>query len=891
MRAPYAEQGVFVQLAKIPRRSRFYECMDIFVHQGWAVVRSIQQLKGNAMRNLLGCLSGLMPKPMRQVTTLGGVAATRQNRWSNIRLSNKWATLCAGTLLWLIGTPGFGAIIDSGPMNQAVPSNGTLAQVLWNRIDLNMVTGETLTVPIANTLGFFDVAISTGSSNTLLFTTGYNNSFVGQTSARALPAGTVIGPSSQFSSEAVSEIGDSGLLPLTQNYGLRFRNDSTGIDNYGYVQVEISNPQDRVVRITRYAYENTGQAIIIPSLSLPTQLTASDPKFARPSTFARGGTCSINGAVTPYRTHTFRLETAQDVNLSAVVADGAEISPPGADTFMVLYGPGRFDPASPCTNAIVSNDDAAGTPQSAITASQLPPGIYTLVLSSFGPSPNALPWTYRIASNVNLIQPITSGLLNFNNSLFNRPEQFAEGQACSVSGQRVHYRTHRFTLAAPQSVTISALAEEGAEIKGAPDADTFMVLYGPGEFNPAQPCNNAIIANDDAAGVSTRSRISTAPLQPGNYTLVFTSFRNTPFGPTSLPWPYTLAANVGLQRSPTDQTPAFDLNADSNTDLLFRNTTTGQISGWLMNGSTATATAGLLPPGAWTITHTADFNNDGKSDLVFRNDDGSVTLWLMNGLSVVSSAGLIGPDPNWRVTYVGDFNGDGKADILWRNTNGAVTLWLMDGMTVTSTASLLGPDPNWQVTHVADFNGDGKADLLWRNTNGSVTQWLMSGTSIANATSLLGPDPSWSVTHTADLNGDGKADLLWRNTNGAVIAWLMNGTAVTSTAGLLGADPHWRITHVGDFNGDGKSDILWRNTNGSVTQWLMFGTSIANATSLLGPDPNWQVTHLGDFNGDGKADLVWRNTTDGSITVWLMNGTAVSSTAGILGAGAWAVVP
>jgi uncharacterized delta-60 repeat protein len=334
-----------------------------------------------------------------------------------------------------------------------------------------------------------------------------------------------------------------------------------------------------------------------------------------------------------------------------------------------------------------------------------------------------------------------------------------------------------------------------------------------------------------------------------------------------------------------------DLDGNSKSDLLFRNTSTGQISAWLMNGSTATSTAGLVSPGAWTITHTADFNNDGKSDLLFRNDDGSVTLWLMNGLSVMSSAGLIGPDPNWRVTHVGDFNGDGKADILWRNTNGAVTLWLMDGTTILSSAGLIGADPNWSVSHVADFNGDGKADLLWRNTNGSVTQWLMFGTSVANATALLGPDPSWSVTHTADLNGDGKADLLWRNTNGTVIAWLMNGTAVASTAGLLGADPNWRITHVGDFNGDGKSDILWRNTNGSVTQWLMFGTSIANATSLLGPDPNWSVTHLGDFNGDGKADLVWRNTTDGSITMWLMNGTATTSTAGILGPSPWVIVP
>jgi uncharacterized protein (DUF1800 family) len=334
-----------------------------------------------------------------------------------------------------------------------------------------------------------------------------------------------------------------------------------------------------------------------------------------------------------------------------------------------------------------------------------------------------------------------------------------------------------------------------------------------------------------------------------------------------------------------------DLSADGKSDLIFRNDSTGQISAWLMNGSASTAQAGLVGPGNWTVTHTADFNGDGKADLLFRNDDGSVTLWLMNGLNVVGSIGLIGADPNWRVSHVGDFNGDGKADILWRNTNGAVTLWLMDGATVTGRVGLLGADPLWSVSHVADFNGDGKADILWRNTNGAVTVWLMNGAAVSNATGILGPDPNWLVSHVADLNGDGKSDLLWRNTNGAVTAWLMNGTSVSSAMGLLGPDPEWRVSHTGDFNGDGKSDLLWRHSNGAVTIWLMNGTSIASTTGILGPDPNWRVTHLGDYNGDGKADLLWRNTQDGAITMWLMNGTTTLSAAGILGASSWSVVP
>jgi FG-GAP-like repeat/Divergent InlB B-repeat domain len=340
-------------------------------------------------------------------------------------------------------------------------------------------------------------------------------------------------------------------------------------------------------------------------------------------------------------------------------------------------------------------------------------------------------------------------------------------------------------------------------------------------------------------------------------------------------------------------TTGTDLSADGKSDLIFRNSATGQINAWLMNGTAATAQTSFVGPGNWTVTHTADFNGDGKADVLYRNDDGAVSLWLMNGLAVAGSAGLLGPDANWRVSHVGDFNGDGKADILWRHTNGAVTLWLMDGTAVTSAIGLLGPDANWRVSHIGDFDGDGKTDILWRNnSNGAVNLWLMNGGTVTSAVGLLAANPDWQVSHLGDFNGDGKTDILWRNnSNGAVNLWLMNGGAVTSAVGLLAANPDWQVSHTADFNGDGKADLLWRHTNGAVGQWLMNGGSVLSAASLLGADPNWRVTHTGDYNGDGKADLVWRNASDGSINMWLMNGAAILSAAGILGATTWGVVP
>jgi alpha-tubulin suppressor-like RCC1 family protein len=339
-----------------------------------------------------------------------------------------------------------------------------------------------------------------------------------------------------------------------------------------------------------------------------------------------------------------------------------------------------------------------------------------------------------------------------------------------------------------------------------------------------------------------------------------------------------------------------DVNGDLKSDLLFRNTQTGQVTAWLMNGTATISTVGILPPSATSVRGVADFDDDGFADLLVTKNDGTATIMYMdrNGIDATSSSNLLGFNSNWQITQSGDFTGYGLTDILARQSTGSVTLWLMGGFRSNGPQPIQGPDPNWRVTHVADFNGDGKADILWRSVDGAVRLWLLdnlydpASTTIVN---LLGPEPNWSISHVGDFNGDGKADILWRSNSGAVTLWLMDGATVTSAVGLLGPDPNWSITHVGDFNGDGKADILWRKNDGSVTQWLMNGNSVTSTVGLLGADPNWRVTHLGDYDGDGKADILWRNTVDGSITMWLMNGAAIATAAGILGPGPWVVVP
>ncbi len=237
-----------------------------------------------------------------------------------------------------------------------------------------------------------------------------------------------------------------------------------------------------------------------------------------------------------------------------------------------------------------------------------------------------------------------------------------------------------------------------------------------------------------------------------------------------------------------------DFNGDGNADILWRNTTTGDIAIWEMNGTTIlnANTAGLgNVPTAWSIVGTGDFNGDGMADILWRNTTtGDLAIWEMNGTTILNAntAGVGNVPLNWTVVGVGDFNGDGKADILWRNNNGNVAIWLMNGTTLTNanTATFGNMPASWSVAGTGDFNGDRMSDILWRDTSGNIAIWEMNGTTITNAnTSGVGNlSTVWTVAETGDFDGNGKSDILWRDTSGDIAIWFMNGTTIASGAGL-----------------------------------------------------------------------------------------------------------
>ena len=283
----------------------------------------------------------------------------------------------------------------------------------------------------------------------------------------------------------------------------------------------------------------------------------------------------------------------------------------------------------------------------------------------------------------------------------------------------------------------------------------------------------------------------------------------------------------------------------------------------------------------------SDFNADGKSDLLWRNSStGDTYAWLMNGLTIGSSGYLPQvTDQNWQIAGIGDLDGDGKADIVWRNSStGENDVWLMNGLSITSDAYLPAvSDANWKIVGVSDLNGDGKADILWRNAaTGENYLWLMNGMSVSSGGYLpTVADQNWKVAGLGDLNGDSKADVVWRNTStGETYAWLMNGLSLASGGYLTTvADQNWKIQGVADLDGNGKADVVWRNvSSGENYLWQMNGLSISGGGYLATvADQNWKVASLGDVNGDGKSDIFWRNVSTGENHVWLMNGIAIDS--------------
>jgi hypothetical protein len=280
------------------------------------------------------------------------------------------------------------------------------------------------------------------------------------------------------------------------------------------------------------------------------------------------------------------------------------------------------------------------------------------------------------------------------------------------------------------------------------------------------------------------------------------------------------------------------------------------------------------------LTDTHDFNGDGFSDILFRDSNsGTVADWLMNGANIRSAIAVGVLASNWFVVGTGDFNGDGTSDILLRDSNSnTVAIWQMSGGTIQAALSVGVLPGNWSIVGTGDFNGDGTADILLRDSNSNtVAIWEMNNNHVQAALAVGVLAGNWNIVGTGDFNGDGKTDILLQDSNSTTVAiWEMNGNQILAALAVSPLASNWKIVGTGDFNGDGTADILLRDTNSNtVAIWQMKTGAMQMAVSVGVLPGNWQIIETGDFNGDRTSDILLRDTNSNTVAVWEMNGNQI----------------
>ena len=290
---------------------------------------------------------------------------------------------------------------------------------------------------------------------------------------------------------------------------------------------------------------------------------------------------------------------------------------------------------------------------------------------------------------------------------------------------------------------------------------------------------------------------------------------------------------------------------------------------------------------SWQIAGIGDLNANPTADLLWRNTTtGTVSAWFMNGLTVSSSAVLANITPDWVIGGVGDLDGNGTADVVWRHpTTGIVAAWYMTPVTgAIERGEVLatGLPAEWIITGIGDLDGNGTADVVWRHVpSGLVAAWYMTpGTGAVGPSLVLDTiTPDWVIGGVGDIDGNGTADVVWRHpTTGTVAAWLMTpGTGAVGPKIVLatGLPASWIIGGIGDLDNNGTADVVWRHVpSGLVAGWLMtLGTGLVGTQGVISTIPtDWNIAGMGDLNNNGRADVVWHRPISGTTAGWLMNG-------------------
>jgi hypothetical protein len=154
--------------------------------------------------------------------------------------------------------------------------------------------------------------------------------------------------------------------------------------------------------------------------------------------------------------------------------------------------------------------------------------------------------------------------------------------------------------------------------------------------------------------------------------------------------------------------------------VVWRNRANGEVYRQAYQGSpVAYTTSGAViyvePSSAWSIAGLADFNADGAADLLWRNSStGQVFAHLLSATGATLGGGMLHTEGNldWQVVATGDYDGDGRSDLLWRNfATGQVYGMRVVATTVASQAMVYTePSQLWRIKGAHDYSQDDRID-------------------------------------------------------------------------------------------------------------------------------------------------------------------------------------